>query len=187
MDAPLSEQITAQVEKINANWGNRFWRPVVFLRGPFSKNRLIALHRLANFCLVGSLHDGMNPVAKEFVGSRIDGDGVLILSEFSGAASEFAEAILVNPFAEDQIETAIHNALRMPVDERRRRMRHLREAAATNNVYRWAGKIISTLLRFEPPEAAYQAAGETSVPQFASASVVSHTDLPFESECPARL
>jgi trehalose-6-phosphate synthase len=187
MDGPLSEQITAQVEKINANWGNRFWRPVVFLRGDFSQTRLIALHRVANFCLVGSLHAGMNLVAKEFVASRIDGDGVLILSQFSGAAAEFPDAILVNPFAEEEIEAAVHCALRLPVDERRRRMRRLREAVAANNIYRWAGKIISTLPRFEAPEAAEQAADETFVPKFAAVSTAAHAASPFASARPMRL
>jgi trehalose-6-phosphate synthase len=182
MDRTCSEQITVQVEKINVKYGNRFWRPIVYLRGEFSQAHLIALQRLANFCLVSSLHDGMNLVAKEFVAGRIDGDGVLILSRFSGAAAEFSDAILVNPFAEGEIAAAIHGALRMPVTERRWRMRRLREAVAANNAYRWAGEIISTLLRFETPEAAYQAAGKAAaMPAVASISAATQTASSFES------
>jgi trehalose-6-phosphate synthase len=127
----------------------------------------------------------MNPVAKEFVASRIDGDGALILSRYSGAASEFSDAILVNPFAEEEIEFAIHHALRLPAAERRRRMRRMRETVTTNNVYRWAAKIISTALRFEPAEAACQAVGESSVPQFACSSAGAQSA--FGSEYPMRV
>jgi trehalose-6-phosphate synthase len=86
--------------EINAN-GKRFLAPCVFC-GVTLETRLIALHRLATFCLVTSLHDGMNR-REEFVASRIDRDGVLILSQFSGAASRLSDAILVNPFAEERL------------------------------------------------------------------------------------
>ena len=114
---------------------------------------MMALHRLADFCVVSSLHDGMNLVAKEFVASRTDEDGVLILSQFTGAARELTDALLVNPFAADEMADAILHALTMPEDERRRRMAKMREAVAENNVYRWAGKFLSALTKFEFPEA----------------------------------
>jgi trehalose 6-phosphate synthase len=112
----------------------------------------MALHRLARFCLVSSLDDGMNLVAKEFVASRVDDDGVLILSRFTGAARELAGAVVVNPFAVDEIAEAIKQALEMPAEERRKRMQKMRLAVADNNVYRWAGKLLSALLKFEFPE-----------------------------------
>ena len=94
----------------------------------------------------------MNLVAKEFVASRGDDDGVLILSRFTGAARELTSALLVNPFAVDQLAEAMHQALLMPEEERRKRMQKLRAAVADNNIYRWAGKIISALLRFDLAE-----------------------------------
>ena len=113
---------------------------------------MMALHRLAQFCVVSSLHDGMNLVAKEFVASRTDEDGVLILSQFTGAARELTDALLVNPFAVDEMAEAMRVRLEMPAEERQRRMQRMRDAVAANNVYRWAGKILSALLRIEPPE-----------------------------------
>jgi trehalose 6-phosphate synthase len=94
----------------------------------------------------------MNLVAKEFVASRVDDDGVLILSRFTGAARELAGAVVVNPFAVDEIAEAINQALEMPEEDRRKRMQKMRSAVADNNVYRWAGKLLSALLKFEFPE-----------------------------------
>ena len=91
----------------------------------------------------------MNLVSKEFVASRFDEDGVLILSRFTGAARELTDAYLVNPFAIDEMAEAYRAALEMPDDERRKRMQKLRAMVASNNIYRWAGKYLSTLLRFE--------------------------------------
>src|SRR5258708_27270044 len=91
----------------------------------------------------------MNLVAKESVASRVDGDGVLILSDFAGASRELTDAILVNPFDEGETAEAIRQAIQMPEEERRRRMQRMRAAVEENNIYRWAGKIISALLKFE--------------------------------------
>jgi trehalose 6-phosphate synthase len=88
-------------------------------------------------------------VAKEYVASRVDEDGVLILSDFAGASRELTDALVINPFSEEESVEAIRQALTMPEDERRKRMRKMREAVAENNIYRWAGKIISALLKFE--------------------------------------
>jgi trehalose 6-phosphate synthase len=94
----------------------------------------------------------MNLVAKEFVASRQDGNGVLVLSRFTGAARELTSAVIVNPFAIDETAEAIFQALEMPEEERRKRMQRLRNSVAENNVYRWAGKILSALLKFEITE-----------------------------------
>jgi hypothetical protein len=102
--------------------------------------------------MVNSLDDGMNLVAKEFVASRFDNDGVLLLSRFTGAARELSDAVLVNPFAVDEVAEAIRLALEMPAEERRRRIEKMRAVVAGNNIYRWAGKIISALLRFDFPD-----------------------------------
>jgi len=106
---------------------------------------------MADFCLVSSLHDGMNLVSKEFVASRTDGDGVLVLSDFAGASRELTDAVVVNPFDEEQVAEAIRAALEMEPYERRRRMQKLRAVVAEGNIYRWIGKILSTVLKFELP------------------------------------
>jgi len=155
-DLPAYRQIESEVDcltaQINRKWGTAFWRPVILLKRHFTQPEMIALHRLANFCVVSSLHDGMNLVAKEFVASRVDEDGVLILSQFAGAAREFKDALQINPFSIEEGADAYRAALQMHPDERRRRMRKMREAAEQNNVYRWAGKFLSELGKIEFPE-----------------------------------
>ena len=108
---------------------------------------MFEMYRAADFCLVNSLHDGMNLVAKEFVAARDDEDGVLVLSCFTGAARELVEALIVNPF--DVIETAaaIRTALDMPRDERRKRMQLMRRTVSEANVYRWAGRMLVDVAR----------------------------------------
>jgi alpha,alpha-trehalose-phosphate synthase [UDP-forming] len=150
--AHLNAELDAQVRRINDRWRLGDWEPIVFLKKHFPQRQLMALHRLADFCLVSSLHDGMNLVAKEFVSSRCDEDGVLILSSFTGAARELLDALLVNPFATDEMANAICRALTMPQQERCRRMRKLRAVVAQNNIHRWAGKLITTLLKIDLPE-----------------------------------
>jgi len=143
----ISEEVEALVEQINWKWSEGGWRPIIYLKEHASPTRMMALHRLAHFCMVTSLHDGMNLVAKEFVASRADEDGVLILSRFTGSARELSEALLVNPFSLEEIVQSIRTALTMTPEERRWRMQRMRETVAANNVYRWAAKIISSLLR----------------------------------------
>ena len=140
------------VEEINWKWGTDSWRPIIYLKQQHSPLQMMALHRLAAFCMVTSLDDGMNLVAKEFVTSRVDGDGALILSCFTGAARELTSAVLVNPFSIEEVAEAIHQALIMPEEERRKRMQKMRTAVSENNVYRWAGKCLSALLKFDFPE-----------------------------------
>jgi len=148
----LSQQVDMLAAHINKRWGNSSWQPVTLLKRHYGQQAMIALHLLADFCVVSSLHDGLNLVAKEFVASRHDENGVLILSHFTGAARELTDAILINPFSVLETAEAMHQALQMPETERRRRMVKLRAAVAENNVYRWAGKVISALLKFDFPE-----------------------------------
>lgn len=148
----LEEEVDRLVEQINWKWSTNGWRPIVLLKEHFDQPEMIALHRLSHFCIVSSLHDGMNLVAKEYVASRFDEDGMLILSQFTGAARELTDALLVNPFAVEETAEAIRQALEMPEADRRKRMQKMRDAVANNNIYRWAGKAVSALLRFEFPE-----------------------------------
>jgi trehalose 6-phosphate synthase len=146
------DEIDRLVEEINWKWGTESWRPIVYLKQQHSPPQMMGLHRLANFCVVSSLDDGMNLVSKEFVSSRFDGDGVLILSRFTGAARELTSALLMNPFAIDEIAEAMKQALEMPEEDRRKRMGRMREQVAENNIYRWAGKFLYALLKFEFPD-----------------------------------
>ncbi|GGH16391.1 alpha,alpha-trehalose-phosphate synthase (UDP-forming) [Silvibacterium dinghuense] len=147
----VSEEVEKLVDTINTRWATGSWKPVIFLKQYFTPRQLIALHRLAHFCVVTSLHDGMNLVAKEYVASRFDEDGVLILSRFTGAARELSDALLVNPFAIGEIAEAIAQAVHMKQEERRKRMRRMRREVEENNIYHWAANILSQLLRFEIP------------------------------------
>ncbi len=99
-------------------------------------------YRAADLCYVSSLHDGMNLVAKEFVAAREDERGVLVLSQFTGAARELTEALIVNPYDLDEASSALATALEMSLDEQRDRMRSMRAFLAEFNVYRWAGRML---------------------------------------------
>jgi trehalose 6-phosphate synthase len=155
----VEQEVEMLVDQINRRWAAASWKPIVFLKKHFGPSEMIALHLLANFCVVTSLHDGMNLVAKEFVASRNDEDGALVLSRFTGAAREFQDALLVNPFSIEETASAYHEALTMPREERRRRMQRMREEVETNNVYRWAGKFLSALTKFEFRETILSARG----------------------------
>lgn len=148
----LEREVTSLVEAINTRWSTDAWKPVHLLARHHGPVEMTALRRLASFMIINALHDGMNLVAKEYCASRFDGDGVLILSRFTGAHRELREAIGVNPYATHEIADAIHEALVMDPAERTRRMSRMRETVRTHNVYRWAGKIIANLLHFELPD-----------------------------------
>jgi trehalose-6-phosphate synthase len=141
----LNAELADLVEGINWKYQSGGWKPIVYLREHLSPTTLLAFNRLANFCIVSSLHDGMNLVAKEFVSSRLDEGGVLILSRFTGAARELTDALLINPYATDDFAETIRSAIEMPKGEMQSRMKKLRQVVEQNNIYRWAGSIISEL------------------------------------------
>jgi len=143
----LGESIDALVEKINLKHGLGDWKPIVTIIGPVPTITLAALRGMANLCIVSSLHDGMNLVAKEFVASRYDNDGILLLSRFAGAAKELDDALLINPYAIDHVATSIEEALEMPRVERYKRMRRKRSIVRENNIYKWAADIILELMK----------------------------------------
>jgi trehalose 6-phosphate synthase len=148
----LEDEVESLVEQINFHWQERSWKPILFIKEHHGPVDMMALHRLADFFVVSSLHDGMNLVAKEFIASRTDCDGVLILSRFTGAARELNDAVLVNPYAIHELAEGMYQAIVMPEEERRRRMQRMREHLERHNVYRWGGKVLSELLRFDFPE-----------------------------------
>ncbi len=145
----VNEEIDALVEEVNWKYGAWHWKPVVYIQEHLPPVSLMALRRMANLAVVSALHDGMNLVAKEFVASRFDEDGVLVLSPFTGAARELTDALLVNPYATDQLAEAIRTALEMPQAERQKRMRRMRETVRENNIYKWAADIVSELAKFD--------------------------------------
>lgn len=145
----LNDEINALAEEINWKHSTDEWNPIVVARRHLTLKEALALYRISDILLVSSLHDGMNLVSKEFVSSRTDEGGVLVLSRFTGAARELADAILINPYDREESADALFAALTMPAEERRRRMAKMREAIRINNIFRWAGKVISELLRFE--------------------------------------
>jgi trehalose 6-phosphate synthase len=112
---------------------------------PLGAFSLVALYRLAHFCIVSSLHDGMNLVAKEFVAARDDEHGVLVLSALAGAAHELEDALLINPYDVDAFAAALDQAIAMPVEEQVMRMRAMRKVVAGRNVFNWASDILEGL------------------------------------------
>lgn len=138
----LNESVEALAERINARFGQGFYLPIILHRSHHEPPVVIRYYRAADLCYVSSVHDGMNLVAKEFVAAREDGQGALVLSEFTGAARELTEALIVNPYDIDEASAALATALRMSPEEQRDRMRAMRAFVAEFNIYRWAGRML---------------------------------------------
>ncbi len=141
----LMSEVEEEAERINRRLRTGNWKPIVFLSRHHSHAEIQPYYREADVCLVTSLHDGMNLVAKEYIAARADGEGALILSRFTGASHELADALVVNPYDIDELAQAIHTALTMPPAERQARMQRMRAVVQENNVYRWAGNLIGEL------------------------------------------
>jgi trehalose 6-phosphate synthase len=141
----LEAEIEAEAGRINWRFQKDKWKPIVLLNRQHSHKEIEPYYKAADLCLVTSLHDGMNLVAKEFVAARNDENGVLILSIFTGAAQELRDALQVNPYDLDQTAEAIRIALEMDLDEKQSRMQHMRRAIREHNIYRWAGSLITEL------------------------------------------
>jgi trehalose 6-phosphate synthase len=141
----LMAEVEAKADRINRRFQTDKWKPIVFLNRQHSHQEIQSYYRAADLCLVTSLHDGMNLVAKEFVTARHDERGVLILSCFTGAAHELRDALQINPYDIDQTAEAIRFALNMEPEEKELRMRNMRKTVREHNVYRWAGSLIAEL------------------------------------------
>ena len=146
----LMEEVLQEAERINHRFQTSDWKPIIFLNRQHSHKEILPYYHTADFCLVTSLHDGMNLVAKEFVASRDDLHGVLILSCFAGASHELGDALIVNPYDTEQMADSIRQALEMRPEERRMRMQRMRSTVREHNVYRWAGKLIEELCEVRP-------------------------------------
>jgi trehalose 6-phosphate synthase len=155
----LQAELVAEADRINWRFQADQWKPILLLNRQHSHKEVAAYYRAADLCLVTSLHDGMNLVAKEFVATRRDERGVLILSCFTGAARELRDALQVNPYDIDQTADAIHAALEMPSEEKEIRMHRMRKTVREYNVYRWAGNLIAELCEVRLDDQAASPAG----------------------------
>jgi trehalose 6-phosphate synthase/phosphatase len=141
----LRREVEERVGHINGAYGTLRSAPVHYLHRSVSPSELVALYRAADVMLVTPLRDGMNLVAKEFAASRVDDDGVLVLSEFAGASAELSAAMTVNPYDVDGVAETVRRALSMPVEERRVRMRSLRRRVFAQDVHAWANGFVGRL------------------------------------------
>jgi trehalose 6-phosphate synthase len=148
------DEVSAEAERINARLQTSRWKPIVLLKKHHSHEEIARYYRAASFCMVTSLHDGMNLVAKEFVASRDDERGALILSTFAGASHELSDALLVNPYDVSQLADTIHHALEMSDEEQATAMGRMRHVVRERNIYRWAAHLLSDLteIRIESTE-----------------------------------
>jgi trehalose 6-phosphate synthase len=138
----LNRTIEELASRINHRFGRGSYRPIALLRQHHQPPVVFRFYRAADVCYVSSLHDGMNLVAKEFVAARDDERGALVLSQFTGAARELTEALIVNPYDLEEASSALATALAMSRDEQRERMRAMRAFVSEFNVYRWAGRML---------------------------------------------
>jgi trehalose 6-phosphate synthase len=143
----LQDEVREEVRRINDTLSERGWRPIIYRERHHDRDEIAAYYRHADFCMVTALHDGMNLVAKEYVGAREDDSGVLILSRFTGASRELREALLVNPYDIEDTAAAICRAVEMPREEQRERMARMRAQVREHNIYRWAALLLSELGR----------------------------------------
>ncbi len=142
----LNDDINSLVERINCKYSSDNWSPIIFIKRYFTPRELLAIFRMADLCLISSLRDGMNLVAKEFVAASSEDKGMLVLSQFAGAAWELAEAITFNPYEIEECADAIKKALSLPEEERKIRMKKMKATVKENNIYCWSAKIIQALL-----------------------------------------
>lgn len=147
----LMVEVEQEAERINRRFQTSDWRPIVLLARHHSREEILPYYRHADLCMVTSLHDGMNLVAKEYVAARHDEQGALLLSRFTGACHELVDALIVNPYDTEEVATAIHRALQMSPEERQLRMRRMRTVVREHNIYRWAGNLISELCEIRTP------------------------------------
>ncbi|WP_320143333.1 glucosylglycerol-phosphate synthase [uncultured Cohaesibacter sp.] len=137
----IQNDIEAAAGRINGRFGTLDWQPVTLISRAIPFSDLVAYYRAADVAWITPLVDGMNLVAKEYVASRVDGDGVLVLSEFAGAAVEMGSAVIANPFSHRSMDEAILTALKMPAEERRTRMKLLSEAVSRRDIKAWGDQL----------------------------------------------
>ncbi len=140
----LKKNIDEVVGRINGRFSRDGWRPIFYIYGSMPPNELIAHYTMSDFALITPLRDGMNLVAKEYIASKVNNKGVLILSEFAGVSEELSEALLVNPYQKFLLAKSIKEAIEMPMEEKIARMHTLREKIRANDVYKWVNNYIES-------------------------------------------
>lgn len=168
--AALRTRVEETVQRINARYQTERWKPIILIERQCNHDEVSRWYRAADLCLVTSLHDGMNLVAKEFVAARNDEDGVLVLSKFTGAAVELRDALLVNPYDIVGVAEAIYTGLEMSPSERRERMRRMRRQVMEYNIYMWAARALGDLreLRLDDAEVSRVTASSVPAPEIAT-------------------
>jgi trehalose 6-phosphate synthase/phosphatase len=141
----LRTEVNRLVGEINGQLGTPDWIPVIYINRSIERRELVGLYRLADVVWVGSLRDGMNLVAKEYVACKPGGDGVLVLSEFAGAAAEMGEALLINPYDEERTAATVNRAIAMDEQERNLRMMALHHRVVRNDVFHWGKRFLASL------------------------------------------
>jgi trehalose 6-phosphate synthase len=137
--------VETESDRINRKYNFPNWKPILMLGKHHSHQEISPFYQSASFCMVTSLHDGMNLVAKEFAASRQNLSGVLILSRFTGAAQELTSSIIVNPYDIEEMADAIRTALEMPLEEQQLRMTQMRQTILQQNIYSWAASLLKSM------------------------------------------
>ncbi|MCQ9207914.1 MAG: trehalose-6-phosphate synthase [Omnitrophica bacterium] len=143
----LNDEINDLVEKVNWEHSTESWSPIIFVRRTLSYPETVAFYRLGDICVVSSVHDGMNIVAKEYICAKNNLEGMLILSQFTGAARELSDAVFINPYDIEDFSEKIKDTLEMSKKEKTQRMARMRETISRNDIYRWANKFINDLVK----------------------------------------
>ena len=141
--------VEAEAARINMKFKTKDWKAILLLMRHHSHEEILPFYKSANLCMVTSLHDGMNLVAKEFVASRNSNDGVLILSRFAGASQELQGAIIINPYDIEQMADAIKTAIEMSKKGQNHRMKQMRQVILEHNIYSWAASLIRTMVSLQ--------------------------------------
>jgi trehalose 6-phosphate synthase len=160
----LHRRVNEEVARINQQFQTSRWRPIVLIERQADHREINRWYCAADLCLVTSLHDGMNLVAKEFVAARNDEDGVLILSKFTGAAVELRDALIVNPYDIVGTAEAMHRGLEMGREERRERMQRMRRQVMENNIYHWAASVLDSLRKIRLEDNATPEGSSNTIP-----------------------
>ncbi|MFQ5585561.1 MAG: trehalose-6-phosphate synthase, partial [Thermodesulfobacteriota bacterium] len=137
--------VERRINHINRKYGDGLWNPIIYFDVKLDQERLSALYRLADIAIISSIYDGMNLVAKEFLASQVDEKGVLLLSEFAGAAEEIPGAMLINPYDIEGCADEIKRALERPQRDRVAAIRMAREYVRENNIFRWVNDVIEEI------------------------------------------
>ena len=137
--------VETEINRINWKFKTKTWQPILFLKKHHSHEEILPFYKAANLCMVTSLHDGMNLVAKEFIAARNHNDGVLILSRFAGASQELHGALIINPYDIEQTADAIKMALEMSSEQQTLKMKQMRRMIMNHNVYSWASNILRSM------------------------------------------